>query len=684
MYLEDVRQRLLNEAKSSPNLISDLAGLESYIAESYHKRSFVELLQNADDAKATKFKILKSDDFLFVANDGRTFNENDLESLCRSASSNKVRGESIGYRGIGFKSVVAYAKNIHILSGDLELTFSKDRTQSAIPEASRVPLIRIPLEFKNIDKEVINPVYSALKSEGYTTVFIFTGVITHEIISEFDSFEYNSLIFLKNIITTEISLKETVSTNIQKIKLSNTEFKVTLATNEIITSWLISYLGMSSLAFSTVDEKVVKLSQDASLVHAFLPTEDCNGIGILINGDFSTDPSRRHIIFDDETHNSLRICSEHISSLLKTQLNVNNKGNVHIVNALIPYIDPRMLQFKKNSFPKYLLEGIRQSGFSYFKNLKLCPNWLNLKDFQVLVNSTVGYKVDNSFYELEGFTSFAKYLGASEITFEDFKNVINTTDVSFLGCVQLTQYAFKSLLSHNGIKESEIIDLRILHSQGERKSLYDIIINSLILDETFISMLLENGLSEFDIKQVLKKITPNSQIEQHYITPNKEVEIRLEKHNVDLLTKSNLIIDWLDKSREPTKEPVKASIKRWRNAEEQTLEILNLNGFNLEDVSKQNIGYDLSGKDPKGNDFQIEVKSITLPGQKFRLTNNEVAVAQEKQKSFYIAVVRQTESSFEIALISDPVRTLTLNRQCVQWIWECEKYNYNPMKFKLH
>jgi len=125
------------------------------------------------------------------------------------------------------------------------------------------------------------------------------------------------------------------------------------------------------------------------------------------------------------------------------------------------------------------------------------------------------------------------------------------------------------------------------------------------------------------------------------------------------------------------------SVKRWRSAEEQTLEILNLNGFKLEDVSKQNIGYDLSGFDPFDNVIQIEVKSITYPGQKFRLTNNEIAVAQIKQSSYYVAIVRQTDEYLEIALISDPVNNLSLNRQCVQWIWECESYDFKPLKFDL-
>jgi len=45
LMLERVRKSLLDEALKSPTLLSDLAGLEQYVAESYDARAFVELLQ---------------------------------------------------------------------------------------------------------------------------------------------------------------------------------------------------------------------------------------------------------------------------------------------------------------------------------------------------------------------------------------------------------------------------------------------------------------------------------------------------------------------------------------------------------------------------------------------------------------------------------------------------------------
>src|SRR5919112_3141511 len=142
--LKEVRYPLLEEARRSPALLSDLAGLERYIAESYDARSFVELLQNADDAGAARFAVQRTDDFLLVANDGRAFTRDDFESLCRSAASTKQRGTSIGYRGIGFKSVVGFAETVYLFSGELEAVFSRERTAREVPEASRVPLVRIP------------------------------------------------------------------------------------------------------------------------------------------------------------------------------------------------------------------------------------------------------------------------------------------------------------------------------------------------------------------------------------------------------------------------------------------------------------------------------------------------------------------------------------------------------------
>jgi hypothetical protein len=673
MNFLEVRQNLLNEAISSPNLLSDLAGLENYIAESYNNRSFIELLQNADDANASKFKIFKKSGFLYVANNGKIFSQSDLESLCRSASSKKLRGETIGYRGIGFKSVVGFAKEIFLFSGDLEIKFSKDLTKNEILQADRVPLIRIPHFISDVERRNFSNTINELKDEGFSTVFVFTEITINEIENEFDSFKYNSLLFLKNIRFTEINLNNPIVTEVIKTPINDSQFKSTLNSNNQHSSWLISNYNNTSFAFFLEDKEVKKLSNDDALIHAFLPTEDVNGLGVLINGNFSTDPSRRHLIFDDETKETIHNCALHFMQLLKDCLENKNVEIIDNINSILPHTDPRMVQYSKNSFIKILLDQLMIIDINYFKQIKLPINWLNLSDSIKLTSNIEHLTFYNKVYSLNGFISLLKYLGARESKFDEIKDFINTADISILGCVQITKYIFKSILTFSVIKENDFLNLKILFSNGIRKSINDLK-DGAELDHSFITLLIENGLTEFDLNQVFKKYSISFKSKNETKT--------LESKDLSIIKKDEIhsIKEWLNTSNHTIP---KLSVKRWRSAEEQTLEILNLNGFKLEDVSKQNIGYDLSGFDPFDNVIQIEVKSITYPGQKFRLTNNEIAVAQIKQSSYYVAIVRQTDEYLEIALISDPVNNLSLNRQCVQWIWECESYDFKPLKFDL-
>ena len=104
------------------------------------------------------------------------------------------------------------------------------------------------------------------------------------------------------------------------------------------------------------------------------------------------------------------------------------------------------------------------------------------------------------------------------------------------------------------------------------------------------------------------------------------------------------------------------------------------NGGNNDDPNGNNTGDD---EDPNGNDICIEIKSIEFPGQKFRITNNEYAAAQFNHDKYFIAIVLQKGETIDISLIKDPTKNLRLNRQCVQWVWECSKYEFKPMSFSL-
>lgn len=682
--LSKLRDSLIAEAKSSPMLLSDLAGLEAYVSESYNSRSFIELLQNADDANATKFYVKRSGDYLFVANNGRPFNIKDLESLCRSASSNKVRGTSIGYRGIGFKSVVSFAKEVHLVSGDFEITFSKELSRKVVPQATKVPLIRIPHEINNSVKNELTNEIKAIQDEGFKTIFIFSGVLANQIDEEYTSFASTTILFLKSIQVIKILLSKKVTANIAVVDENEKGRFLRVSTTDAISNWFVCSDSNCSIAFSMNNGKVARLPKNEAVIHAFLPTEDSCGLGVVVNGDFSTDPSRRHLIMDETTVTVISNLSKLYASLLKYALSNKDK---HIIDALMPYFDLKLIQLMKQSFEKEFSKKIKETFGKELSNLKLSPSWLNAEDFAKIMAASNLPFVAPECSEVNGLNDFLKYLGNRTEEIGSLLSKVSNVELSVLGYAQLVATGIREVLMNHKLASLCTTDLVI--SDGRLCSFKEINENEEEIDESYVQLLLDNGVSENDISQFLKKMG---------LSNINEVQFSDEDDDDDLYDNDDEEDDYGDKeSYNPTSVSQwfndadtsskqvanNEGIQKWRSAEENTLVALNANGFRLKDVSKQNLGFDLEGSDPNGKNIYIEVKSIDYVGQKFRMTNNEFAAAQYKPGNYYLALVCQNKDSFEISLIKDPVNRLNLTRQVVQWVWECTDYEYKPMKFSL-
>ncbi len=86
-----------------------------------------ELLQNADDAGAESvFVQLDGDQFVFE-HDGRDFTEDELRSLCNFGLSSKSNLFTIGFRGVGFKSIFSLGDEVVLLTPTLAVRFCERR-----------------------------------------------------------------------------------------------------------------------------------------------------------------------------------------------------------------------------------------------------------------------------------------------------------------------------------------------------------------------------------------------------------------------------------------------------------------------------------------------------------------------------------------------------------------------------
>jgi hypothetical protein len=650
-----------------------LAGLEQYIAESYDSRSFAELLQNADDAGASRFVIRRTGHHLLVANDGHVFTRSDFESLCRSAASNKERGTSIGFRGIGFKSVVGIAKTIHLFSGELAATFSRERTAHDIPQAKRVPLIRIPHSVQDSERAPFANALDNILGEGLTTVFVFGDLVASGIESEFAAFDPTALLFLRNVRQMELgtTVKEIVIA--QRNTVNKRTQNIRLKTSQLDQQWTILTEGGISLAFAYDETGICRLEEQKAVVHAFLPTHEPTGLAIKINGDISTDPSRTRVVLDERTQTGIGQTAQLISWMLEAGLATGKSslGILPFINALVPTADPRTFAFQRRSFKTELLIAIKKAAQAKVQNLQCRPTWLNAADFEQMAAATGIKIVPCHLEEIDGLIGFLRYLGATEARLDNLLPALTSVSLSVPGCAEIASHLV-ALYTTKAITPSYIRrEWKMWPIEDAVVSLHEATQMAKPLARRFVDMVVERIAGRQEFRRFIEGLTDTRVADA--LLPEEQAGRALD---VTPATLRDAVMGSSSKQRPVT-------LKRWRNAEQQVLALLTEWEWQVSDVSHQNVGYDIEGCSPEGKPSFIEVKSINYVGEAFTFTSNEEAVARDKRDAYVIALVCQHKDTIEIAFIRDPANRLRFIRQCRQWVWECSEYDFRPETFNV-
>lgn len=650
--VEKIKLEFVKEAINSPTLISDLANMEKYISESYDGRSLIELLQNADDAMSTKFYIEKLNENTFlVANNGRIFNQEDLISLCRSGASTKKRkGNTIGFRGIGFKSIVNFSNEVHLISGDIRLTFSRERTREELNQNINVPLIRIPHSFIETKyNEIIN---KTIKN-GYTTIFIFeTNKSTLK--TEIDNFDKTCMLFLKNICQIKFDYDKTKINSIARNRL-NDNWIISINTDTDIEKWLLfkDENKLESIAFKYENDKVIA-ANDENYIHSFMPTKDTFSIPCKINGDFSTDPSRTRIIIDDESLNTINNVAK-LMSKIAIDIVTTGKDNYKILSVISKIEKNILLNILKKSindyffeyFKKYFIDELQQ--YFGFEKIFIQPIWLSNEDFSLLQISNE-YVIKRELLErIDGLEQLLNIFKIKEIELDDMLN--ETINIKFDNYTRLN--ILKNLINRyefNLPNDKKIIIDKALLFKGKNdiialqsiKSIKDIDVN-------FLSELINLVGDERKVNYFLQKF--NIKIEM-------QSKANIISNNIQTFSKKNIIQKW---------RSVEENVKLLLEEDENIIEVI--------DVSKRNIGYDLEAicKDGKRNFY--EVKSVNDLGDMFVMTNNELLTASQHPSQYFLCVVKQSDRKIEMCLIKDPANTLNLEKRARVWEYICESYN---------
>ena len=224
LFINHVNSYIADRKNIQSEFNAEKASVNDYLG-----RELLELLQNADDEITDPDKsivrICFRNNTLTVENNGNPFSIDGVDSFIHAHLSPKkeIERKTIGHKGLGFRSILSWAKTITIDSGDLHIQFSDEIAQDLlhtyipdINEGIKAPILpfpkwnpdpqeseyttRISIEV-DMDDRVISDIYHQIKSLR-PEILLFLNNMTGLII-EIDDFnyEYKKIVQNKNEVT---------------------------------------------------------------------------------------------------------------------------------------------------------------------------------------------------------------------------------------------------------------------------------------------------------------------------------------------------------------------------------------------------------------------------------------------------------------------------------------------------
>lgn len=324
--------------------------LERIIQLYTDKSHFVyELLQNAEDAGASKIKFLQYPDKLVVLHDGHPFSMENLQGLCDIGKSDKINDlNQIGEFGVGFKSVFGICEKVQLFSHPTESDIKKGYFHFAV----EILDFTHPVD---IDDQDVDAGYTTKFIFPYSVGFTFSGFETvnklNEVLSKrLQNLGITTLLFMKNLqsIDYEINLpnlKKSGSYLLDKTVI-NDHCSLVSAIGETDSKKdkeeLVSYLVFSrpvkgiqagrtiDIAFTvSVDDKG-DYSFRASkypYISVYFPTETESKLKFIVQGPYRTTPNRSSVPADDK--DNVELAKQTALLLRDSVIELRNNGKLN-------------------------------------------------------------------------------------------------------------------------------------------------------------------------------------------------------------------------------------------------------------------------------------------------------------------------------------------------------------------
>ncbi|MFB7914725.1 sacsin N-terminal ATP-binding-like domain-containing protein [Streptomyces sp. NPDC056061] len=617
-----LRDTLVREHAQAPGLFREIARMEELLADTYRDRVPYELLQNSDDAGSTSVVVEDLGEGRFRwSNDGRSLDAADVEALCRSANSTKSRGgDSIGYRGIGFKSLAAIASRIDVRSSGVRFAFDRSAAAALLgePDENAVPLIRIPAE-----------VHPDAPADGVA----FTVTCRPDAAGARGAIDPLSALFLRNVTRIRIGTPTTASSSYtasspspsasasasaslpgmapvtpsmsahQDIRVERDASRVVLRLGADEAAFALLRHGSATVAVP-LDARALAMTGVRGRLACFLPLQDEVGLPVVVSGDILTDPSRTHAVTADES--TRRVLADAARAIAERLRSPGDPVSERLWQLALDGEDLRSVMVSATaSAGKLLVTSLRDEMTGRRPTFAHSPLPLEPQDVAVI---------------FPGGAPAALYEPRHQAAARALKAVLGLRSIDF------------------GTALAEVDPAALSEALRSRLGAY------------FGELARTHGrkLTEAERRLVQEAAPP----ERTRAAPDPAGEIRMTK-------------------AAPRPDGSLASVlKRWRAAELAAKEYLNQLGWTLRDVSAQNVGYDLEGTDPRGKSVRIEVKKVDRPDARFAMTNNEMSLMLTEPGGYLLAIVVGDGRHARLMLLDPSRDDLPRERVCRRWDWE--------------
>lgn len=334
---------------------------ENRTRDDYKGRQIYELMQNADDCyddnnKYIRIKFELKNNLLIIQNTGKPFDARGIISLMYPNASSKYK-DTIGCKGLGFRSVLNWSNKINIYTKEFAVSFSEENAKKKL------------IYFKELckDEELLNELNriqrtSILSSaevsdnkheinkwleDGYSTSIVLECFDSEleKIKKQLKELQFEELLFL-NHINEVIIVSSNLDRKIESIKENDT---CIIQEGDDYSEWLVKkkegnllvggekFKKYQLVLAYNLDEKSRNEILKHGVLYSYFKTEIKMHFPFLVHGTFNLSSERNNLIKQDEENKTLlKLLVEFISEFAVEMSESNKVYNYDALKCLIP------------------------------------------------------------------------------------------------------------------------------------------------------------------------------------------------------------------------------------------------------------------------------------------------------------------------------------------------------------